>query len=338
MSKALICGWFLSSAFLFAQTNTVVGGGHAGPAPVSVAPGEILTFFVDGLGISLTQPMRAPSGPLPTTLAGINVTLRQATDTPVPIIEVRPVSTCPHTVTNGMIPVICGGLIAITVQIPYEAVALCPLCASPIPLLPTQLLVSVNGHTGVPFELNALADEVHIVTSCDVLEQPFGTPPPFNNTGLPCSPMVTHADGSLVSASAPAKIGETLTAWAFGLGQTSPAAITGQPAADGAPVAETFFLDFNYTVNALPIKPYIGRPDVKPPKPIYAGLAPGFAGLYQINFTVPPQPAGGTPLCALPGTFGPGANAAQSNLTVSVGGAFSFDGAGICVATQIPVD
>jgi len=27
-----------------------------------------------------------------------------------------------------------------------------------------------------------------------------------------------------------------------------------------------------------------------------------------------------------------------SNLTVSFGGGFSFDGAGICVATQIPVD
>ena len=338
MPKTLICGLLLFSAFLVGQTNTVVAGGYTAPAPVPVAPGQIVTFFVDGLGISLTQPMRASSGPLPVTLAGITVTLHQATDTPVPIVEVRPVSTCPHTVTSGAIPVICGGLIAITVQIPYEVVALCPLCARPILLLPTQLLVSANGHTGMPFELNALADEVHIVTSCDVLEQPFGTPPPFNTTGLPCPPIVTHADGSLVSASAPAKISETLTAWAFGLGQTSSAASTGMPAAVAAPVAETLFLDFNYTVNALPIKPYTGRPDVKPPKPIYAGLAPGFAGLYQINFTVPPQPPGGTPRCALPGTFGPGANAAQSNLTVSVGGAFSFDGAAICVATQIPVD
>jgi uncharacterized protein (TIGR03437 family) len=62
------------------------------------------------------------------------------------------------------------------------------------------------------------------------------------------------------------------------------------------------------------------------PIPIYAGLAPGYVGLYQINFTVPPPPVG-TPPCS---------GAVQSNLTVSVGGLASFDGAGICVAASQP--
>jgi uncharacterized protein (TIGR03437 family) len=56
--------------------------------------------------------------------------------------------------------------------------------------------------------------------------------------------------------------------------------------------------------------------------PLYSALTPGFVGLYQINFTLP-QPPVGTQACS--GTV-------HSNLTVSVGGQTSFDGAGICVA------
>jgi hypothetical protein len=47
----------------------------------------------------------------------------------------------------------------------------------------------------------------------------------------------------------------------------------------------------------------------------------GYIGLYQINFVVP-QPPAGIEACS---------GAVYSNLTVSVGGLFSFDGAGICV-------
>jgi uncharacterized protein (TIGR03437 family) len=63
----------------------------------------------------------------------------------------------------------------------------------------------------------------------------------------------------------------------------------------------------------LPINAYV---------PLYSGLAPGYVGLYQINIVVPPPPPD-TPACS---------STVQSNLTVSVGGTASFDGAGICVA------
>jgi uncharacterized protein (TIGR03437 family) len=69
-----------------------------------------------------------------------------------------------------------------------------------------------------------------------------------------------------------------------------------------------------------------------------AGVAAGFPGLYQINFVVPPDPQNGISQCSLPGTYGPRSNRVISNLTVSFGGSFSFDSAGICVVTQIPVD
>lgn len=165
----------------------------------------------------------------------------------------------------------------------------------------------------------------------------MGAKPGPNYTGLPCAPLVTHADGSLVSAISPANAGEALTAWVFGLGSTTPAAATGQ-IARAAPAAEQFYLDFNYSINALATKPFTGDPDRVPLKPAYAGLAPGYVGLYQVNFTVPEGPANGIGRCATPGSYAPGTNVIQSNLTVSIGGQFSFDGAGICVATQIPVD
>jgi uncharacterized protein (TIGR03437 family) len=333
MSKGVISALFLSIS-LFAQSSAVVGAGYLPAAPVSVAPGQILTVFVAGLGIS--SAVHAPTGALPTTLGGFTATLRQGSDHAVPIMDIRPVSNCPGLVTVPEQPS-CATLMAVTLQIPYELIPLCPLCARPT-LPPAELFVSANGQDAAPIELNALADQTHVLTACDLILLPAGGTPQLNTTGLGCTPVVTHLDGSLVSASNPANTGETITAWAVGLGQTSPGASTGQPATTAAPTVQAFSLDFNYSVNALATKPYTGRPDVKPPQPLFAGLAPKYPGLYQINFVVPPAPLNGTPQCARPGTFGPGANVPQSNLTVSIGGGYSFDGAGICVATRIPVD
>jgi uncharacterized protein (TIGR03437 family) len=111
-----------------------------------------------------------------------------------------------------------------------------------------------TGEGGQPpavIELNPLADEVHVLTACDVDLEAARQP---NYTDLPCARLVTHIDGTLVSASSPANFGETLTAWVFGLGQTSPPASTGQPA-KMTPAAENFNLDFNYSANALATKP-----------------------------------------------------------------------------------
>jgi uncharacterized protein (TIGR03437 family) len=324
MHKSIFCGLLLSNPFLIAQT--LVGSGYTAPAPVSVAPGQIATFYVTGVQLALVN---TPPG------TPFTVTLQQnATNTTAPIQSVRVVSQCPD-VTSISVST-CGSLTAITVQIPYELGPYCPLCARPVSATPPLMTISQNGQALTSIELNPLADEVHVLTACDV---PLGPPTPAqpNLTGLPCSPLVTHPDGTLVSASSPANVGEALTVWAFGLGQTTPPATTGKPASM-APAAETFNLDFNYQVNALPAKPFTGEPDRVPLVPLFAGLSPGFVGLYQVNFVVPPQPPNGTPTCALPGTFASGANIAQSNLTVSIGGQFSFDGAGICVATQIPVD
>jgi len=169
------------------------------------------------------------------------------------------------------------------------------------------------------------SDQIHILTGCDALNSTanYGS---SLATGLPCPSTVTHADGSPVTVAKPANPGEVLIAYAVGLGQTNPPLATGKLVSSAAPTQTTYGLDFNFRANALAIKP---APNA--PAPIYAGATPGYVGLYQINFAVPPVPAE-TPPCVDPGTVPVGQNAVYSNLTVSIGGAFSFDAARLCVA------
>ncbi|MGA3040050.1 MAG: hypothetical protein ABSF54_04580 [Bryobacteraceae bacterium] len=177
---------------------------------------------------------------------------------------------------------------------------------------------------GSPIDLAPVGDRVHILTACDTLLPTGSGSAPYS--GLPCAPLVTHANGSLVTQGSPAQGGEEVVAYAVGLGLTVPLVQTGQAAAAATPTYETFFLDFNFRPNALAAQPIVVSDvsDMTPilPTPRNAGLTPGFPGLYQINFIVP-YPPPGTEACS---------GNVQSNLTVSVGGQHSFDGAGICVA------
>jgi uncharacterized protein (TIGR03437 family) len=300
--------------------NMVVGAGNVAPAPIKVAPGQIVTLFVSGVGASLTGPVRAKgNGTLPASLAGISVTLRQCTDRAVPIVDVRPVSTCPS------VPTRCGTLTAVTLQIPYDIVILCPLCGRPE--VPGALVVSEKGVAGAAVDIVPLADQIHVLSTCDILSDNASF---INTSSAPCPPVVTHADGTLVSALQPAKAGEQVVAYATGLGATNPPAATGQIVTTAAPIAQTLALNFNFAANGGATEP-LPRPDVDTPTPAYAGIVPGYTGLYQINFVVP-APATGIPSCTDLTAIPQGVQVVRSNLTVTFGGAASFDAAPICVA------
>ncbi len=223
----------LSALGQSSNSSTIAGAGYLFPAPISVAP---------------EQPVLAGFGSLPTSLAGISVTLVQATNIPAPILQVSP------TTLSGNF----GVMTAITIQIPYELQLPRPnggLGGG------VEFFVTENGVAGTWSNLNAVPDQVHILTVCDTIIGGSGS-----SSGR-CQWEVTRANGLPVSNANPGSEGEELVAYAVGLGAT------------------------------------------------YTGLAPGYSGLYQINFVVPGVPAGLPPYVS-----GQGPNLVNTNLTV--GGRF----------------
>ena len=81
---------------------------------------------------------------------------------------------------------------------------------------------------------------------------------------------IIHQDGSLVTSSNTAITGEYLSIYCTGLGQTSPAAETALPAKALPVMSSTQISWAGKTI-----------------QPSWSGLAPGFSGLYQVNFQVP---------------------------------------------------
>jgi len=96
---------------------------------------------------------------------------------------------------------------------------------------------------------------------------------------------VLHANYAPVTQSSPAKVGETVLLYLTGLGSVTPALNDGTAAPSNplSNVDESIGVDL-YDQNGN---------DVNASSLPFSGLAPGFAGLYQINFTIPPGLASG---------------------------------------------
>lgn len=287
----------------FAQTGNTIFRMSPG-YPVA---GGIAQLFVSGVGSQLTADVVASNFPLPTTLAGISVALVQSA-TPqqvaMPVIAVSPRFTCGNFRLTGFWPA-CGRYVIVTVEIPQE------LNGSDKNL--ARFVVSENGIAGGSVEFGQWPDTGWVLT-------------------------ITHADGTAIDQAHPAKAGEEVVMWVTKLGPTTPTVPTGQVTPSPAPVADfTTLLYFDYRPNASPSEPLCPGQLSSCPlvKPLFAGLTPGYAGLYQVNFEVPIPPLG-TPGCNA-NTFSPGELwSVASNLTVSILGLRSLDGFGICVDTKSP--
>ncbi len=101
----------------------------------------------------------------------------------------------------------------------------------------------------------------------------------LNSTGSGAGAIEHGLTGQLVTAANPAAPGEIVAVYCTGLGAVSPAAVTG--AAPSTPPQQTVAAVQAYVGGALA-------------QVTYAGLAPGFAGLYQVNVQIPPGTASGT--------------------------------------------
>ncbi len=133
-----------------------------------------------------------------------------------------------------------------------------------------QMILSVNNALTLPLTLNI------VPATPGVLSDDDGPTPPSLQNGAHI--IAQHsADFSLVSSANPAKPGEYLVMYLVGMGATNPSVSSGAPSPSSAPLA-TVVLEPTVTVG--------GQASTV----AFAGLTPGFVGLYQVNFQVPRAP------------------------------------------------
>jgi uncharacterized protein (TIGR03437 family) len=95
--------------------------------------------------------------------------------------------------------------------------------------------------------------------------------------------VLLHPDYRLVSAADPAVPGEWVILYLTGMGAVSPPVNSGQPGGDGTAAGALSHVSSPVAVLVDGVEAEVG----------YAGLAPYFVGLYQVNLRVPPQTRSG---------------------------------------------
>jgi uncharacterized protein (TIGR03437 family) len=123
----------------------------------------------------------------------------------------------------------------------------------------TLVVATPNGATGIPVTVSEVAPAI------------------FYTAGV--QPAVVHSNGALVSAAAPGETGEWITVYLTGLGRLNGEIAAGQAAPSSPPL----------TANG-PVEVRLGGRTILPS---FAGLTPGFAGLYQVNLQIPGDLASG---------------------------------------------
>jgi hypothetical protein len=215
---------------------------------------------------------------------------------------------------------------AITVQIPYEIVPL--QLGSDKSINPNvNVVVTENGSDSKTFTITSVTDNFHVLNTCDA----FLFLPANRISG--CNAVVTHGDGTVVTLDSPAKAGEVVVIYAFGLGATTPTPKTGQASPTPAAVLSSFvYFQFDFRPNATPSRPYLNPLIMAPIQaPVFVGLTPGQVGLYQINVKLPGTFPAVQGCNGASTTSGGSINVVYSNLTIDIAGVSSFDGAAICV-------
>jgi uncharacterized protein (TIGR03437 family) len=298
-----VAGLLLCPLAAQAQT-TVIGAGYATPQPINVSPGQVITIFAAVAG-KQASPSVTANPPLPTSLGGFSVLLRQTYIDPmlIPVSAVSDAQSC-----STIPPLQCDTVSQITVQIPFELMPNIPHVS--VPQNFARLEISYNNNQTGSLFLNPVPDSMHVLNSCDVgsgVSQADG-----------CLPVVAHNDGSLVTSGNPAAAGETVTMSLVGMGQPAGEVTTGVAAALITPALDGVLISYDARTNASPslLVPTSAFPENA------AQLRPGTVGIYDVPVLVPALPAG---VAACSSTV-------KSNLTVNISRATSFDGVGICVA------
>ena len=153
-------------------------------------------------------------------------------------------------------------------------------------IIPTYRVLNLNGQEQLsvqaPFSLygsNAVSVQVATAGGSSFAQVPVLAAQPGIFILDGASSGATHADGSIVTAARPAARGETVVLYLTGLGPTQPQPATGAAASSTALSYAVF--QPQVTMGGLNVTP------------AFAGLTPGYIGLYQVNVTVPLAAASG---------------------------------------------
>jgi uncharacterized protein (TIGR03437 family) len=170
----------------------------------------------------------------------------------------------PLPTTLGGVQVTINGHAAPLVYVtPTQIVAQVPQSISPANNVPNATIQVTNN--------NVKSNAVTVYTN-------YTAPGVFANGGVGFA-AAQRANGSTITASNPAAIGETVVLYATGLGATSPTVSDGAAAPSAAPLARATDVD----------QVFFGG---QQGNILFDGLTPGLAGLFQLNTTI----VAGTPL------------------------------------------
>jgi uncharacterized protein (TIGR03437 family) len=173
-----------------------------------------------------------------------------------------------------------------------------PFRAKLLYVSPTQI------NAQVPIELTSTSAQV-IVSASGVDSDPVALsvlpfdPGLFTTTSQPGGPAAAlrASDYKLITPTSPAARGSAIILYGTGMGAVSPSVVSGQPGSTQEPLNRT-----------------VGTPEVqiggRPAQVLFSGLAPGFAGLYQLNVIIPSDAPPGDGVPVVVGIGGRGSNAA----------------------------
>lgn len=292
----------LLASSAWSQIPRLAQAGYSAVEPLDLAPAQVVLISTQGIA--------RRSGPVSvsraeTELDGLRAYIRVPGSTPIPVdlLGIRQTGCADNAPTS------CDPLTAVTVVMPLVAP---PMGAR------AELVFNDRGSEVRPIPIRVVPDRIHIVSTCDEVAVFVGR----DSTTSACGPVVRRAaDGRLITPSSPARQGETIVVWAYGLGLPGRAVET--EFGRLTPVLNLPSVHFFFGTQdglALPTRP--GTP------PVFAAAFPP-SPLYQVNITIPslpPAQGDGSGLRPCDG------QSVTSNLTIMLTGFSSMDTLRLCIA------
>ena len=299
---ALVLLFALLASPVWSQGPRPAQAGYSTVEPLELAPAQVVLISTQGIA-RRSGPVSVPRAE--TELDGLRASIRVPGLTPIPVdlLGIK------QTGCGDNAPSNCDPLTGVTVVMPFVA-----------PSMGTraELVFNDRGSDLRPIPFRVVPDRIHIVSTCDEVAVSVGRDSPTSA----CGPVVRRAaDGRLITPSSPARQGETIVVWAYGLG------LPGRP-------IETEFGRLTPVLNLPSVHFFFGTQDamVLPMRP---GTPPAFAAafppfpLYQVNITIPSLPPGRGEGSGLRPCDG---RSVTSNLTIMLTGFSSMDTVQLCVA------